>query len=85
MECSALFPYIQVLYVRVGKRVTLCCKPAVYGTIPPLCELIQRAPYDVITLEPSDDVREDPFVPPDVFAMGTLEWPTQDVGQYLMI
>ncbi len=59
-------PHIQVLYVCVSKRVTLCCKPAVYGTLPLLRELIQRAPYDVITLEPSDDVREDPLVLPNV-------------------
>ncbi len=74
MECSTLSPYIQVLYVCVGKRVTPCCKPAVYGTIPLLRELIQRAPYDGITLEPSDDLREDPLVLHDVLGyVGMLD------------
>ncbi len=75
-----MFPYIQVLYVRVGKRVTLSCKPAVYGTLPLLRELIQRAPYDLITLEASDDVREDPFVLPDVLGYVGMPDPRRWAG-----
>ncbi len=57
--------FIQLHFVGVWKKVTSCCKRAVYR-IPLIREMVDAAPVDAIFFKPTDDIRKDPFVMPDV-------------------
>ncbi len=76
---NLLFTPLQLLFVGTGKQVTACCKQAVYR-VPRFRTLIDRSPSDAIFLEPSDELREDPFLLLDV--LGYLGMPDPSVGQY---
>ncbi len=62
----------QLLQVVLGVKVAVCSKPAAHQ-VPMLRELIDKASLDVIFLTPSDDLREDPFILPDM--LGYLGMP----------
>jgi len=48
-----------------GQHITSCCKQAVYK-IPIIKTMVDTSSVDAIFFQPSDDIREDPFVLPDV-------------------
>jgi len=49
----------------VGQYITACSKQAVYK-IPIIKTVVDASQVDAIFFQPSDDIREDPFVLPDV-------------------
>ncbi len=62
-SCRLLF--CQLFNNQSTRKVTSCCKRAVYR-IPLIREMMDAAPVDAIFFKPTDDIREDPFVLPDV-------------------
>ncbi len=49
----------------IGRQLTACCKQAVYR-VPVFKRLIDSSPADAVFLVANDDLREDPFLLPNV-------------------
>lgn len=59
-----------MLFVAVGKQITSCYKVGVYH----MKRMVDASPADAVFLEPSDDLRKDPFVLPDMLGyLGMLD------------
>ena len=72
-EQLCFYSYLsQLLFVGVGHQITACCKQAVYK-LPTIKAMVDASQVDAIFFQPSDDIREDPFVLPDV--LGYLGMP----------
>ena len=69
---NCVFILSQLLFVGVGHQITACYKKEVYK-LPIIKAMVDALPVDAIFLQPSDDIREDPFVLPDV--LGYLGMP----------
>ena len=50
----------KLLFVGKGQQITACCKKAVYK-LPVIKAMVDASPDDAITLQPSDDIHEDPL------------------------
>ena len=69
---NCVFILSQLLFVGVGHHITACYKQAVYK-LPIIKAMVDASQVDAIFFQPSDDIREDPFVLPDV--LGYLGMP----------
>ena len=58
----------QLLFVGKGQQITACCKKAV-NKLPVIKAMVDATPADAITLQPSDDIHEDPFVLLNAFGL----------------
>ena len=65
-----------MLFVAVGKQITSCYKAAVYH-IPLVKRIMDASPADTVFSEPSDNLHEDPFVPPDVLGYPRMPDPAR--------
>ncbi len=60
----------------LGAKVAVCSKPAVYQ-VPVLRGLIHKASRDVIYFTSSDDLKEDPFILPDILGYLRMHHPSR--------
>ena len=68
-----VFILSQLLFVGVGHHITACYKQAVYK-LPIIKAMVDASQVDAVFFQPSDDIREDPFVLPDVLGyLGMLD------------